>query len=117
MKNKLKIPLSKISGLFGINGVFHHRRWPLRVLDTLELKYHLRPEDMLRLWYIRRKTASGKFNQGSIFIFDWVKARERNISIRKEKDLYNNTDLIIFKGNVFRDGTVHVRSVGNFHHN
>ena len=117
MKNTLRNRLGKISGLFGGNGFFHHRRWPIRVLDTLESKYHLRPEDMLRLWYVRRKIASGKYRQDSIFIFDWVRARERNISIRKEKDLYNNSDLILFKGNVFRDGTVHVRNVGNFYHN
>jgi len=117
MTNKLKVPLNKISGLFGLNGVFRQRRWPLRVLDTLESKYHLRPEDMLRLWYVRRQLVSGKLRQDSIFIFDWVKARERHISFRKERDLYNNPDLILFKGNVFRDGTVHVRSVSNYHRN
>ncbi len=111
MKAKLRKPLNKVSWFFRVNSIFRNTHWPVRVLDILESKYHLRPEDMLRLGYIRKRMARGKLNQDFIYIFDSVEARERNVSVRKAKDLYNNSDLIIFRGNLFRDGTVHVRNI------
>lgn len=113
MRTKLRKPLSKVSRFFRLKMIFHNTHWPVRVLDILESKYHLRPEEMLRLGCIRQRAARRKLNQDFIYIFDSVKARERNVSIRKATDLYNNSDLILFRGNLFRDGTVHVRNIRN----
>ena len=113
MGNKSKILLRKVSGLLKINNLFNDRHWPAYVLSTLEEKYHLTPKEMLRLWYIRCRISSGKHPVDSLFIYDWIKAGEKKISVRSITDLYNNWDLLLFKGNIFRDGSVHIKMVSN----
>ena len=44
--------------------------WPSNVLDALETKYHLLPEEMLRLWYVRERFADGKYGKESLLIYD-----------------------------------------------
>ena len=113
MRNKSKTLLDKVSGVLRINNLFRNRHWPTRVLDTLEAKYHLCPEDMLRLWYIRRRVSNGKYHGDSLFIYDRLRAREKKISVRSSRDLYNNSDLLLFKGNIFGDGSIYVERVNN----
>lgn len=113
MRNKTKILLRKVSGLLKINNLFNDQHWPASVLSTLEEKYHLTPKEMLRLYYIRRRVSSGKYPVDSLFIYDWVRASERKIAVRNVGDLYSNSDLLIFKGKIFGDGSVRLEKVRN----
>ena len=113
MRNKTKILFRKVSGLLKINNMFNDYHWPAYVLSTLEEKYHLTPKEMLRLYYIRRRISSGKYPVDSLFIYDWVRASEKKIAVRSIGDLYSNSDLLLFKGNIFGDGSVRLERVRN----
>ncbi len=89
----------------GENGDKH---WPAKVLDILETKYHLLPKDLLRLWYVQRRIFAGKLNMDYIYIYDWVTSQEQNIPISNYHDLSKNYKLILFKGNIFQDGSVYL---------
>ena len=92
----------------GENGGKH---WPAKVLDALETKYHLLPKDLLHLWYVQRKISAGKLNMDYIYVYDWVKSQEQNISIGNYHDLSKNYELILFKGSIFQDGAVYIEKV------
>lgn len=92
----------------GENG---NRQWPAKVLDTLETKYHLLPKDMLRLSYVQRKISAGKLNMDYIYIYDRGRSQEQNIPISNYHDLSKNYKLILFKGNIFQDGSVYLVKV------
>ncbi len=117
MWNKTKLMLSKVSGLLKTNNLLNNKRWPAYVLSTLEEKYHLTPKEMLRIWYIRRRISNGKYPIDSLFIYDWVKAREKKISVISIGDLYNNSDLLLFKGKIFGDGSIHLERIRDCENN
>ena len=113
MVNKLKTGLTKVSTKLSrmlINGDPH---WPANVLETLETKYHLLPWDLARLWYIRRKMLSNKVKTDSIFIYDWAKAYDDNISIKRYNDLNKHPDLLRYKGRILHDGKVRIEEIRN----
>jgi len=89
----------------GENGGAH---WPARVLDTLETKYQLLPKDMLRLGYLQRNISAGNLNTDYIYIYDRMRSQEQNTQISVYRDLSQNYRLLLFKGNVFPDGSVHL---------
>jgi len=89
----------------GENG---EKQWPARVLDTLETKYHLLPKDMRRLWYLQRSISAGNLNTDYIYIYDRMLSQEQNTPISAYRDLSQNYRLLLFKGNVFPDGSVHL---------
>lgn len=89
----------------GKNGGTH---WPARVLDTLETKYRLLPKDMLRLGYLQRNISAGNLNTDYIYIYDRMRSQEQNTPISAYRDLSQNYRLLLFKGNVFPDGSVHL---------
>ena len=109
MDNIYKTLLTKaftpLKRYMGENGDKH---WPAKVLDTLETKHHLFPKDLLRLWYIKRRISAGKLNMDCIYIYDWVTSKEQNIPISNYRDLSKNYKLILFKGNIFQDGSVYL---------
>jgi len=111
--NKSKVLLSKVSGLLKTNNLFHSRHWPAHVLDTLEANYHLSPKDMLQLWYIRCRVSNGKNPIDLLLIYDWARACEKRISVRSSEDLYSNSDLLLFKGKIFGDGSIHLERLKN----
>ena len=113
MWNKSKILLIKVSNLLKIYNSFDDGHWPTNVLDTLETKYQLSPQEMLRLWYMRRRISNGKHPVDSLLIYDWIKSNEKRISVRSSGDLYSDSDLLLFKGNIFGDGSVHLEKVNN----
>jgi len=117
MRNKSAILLRKVSSLFKKNNKFINRHWPVYVLSELEEKYHLTPKEMWRLWYIRCKISSGKHSVESLLIYDWIRASEKNISVRSSSDLNDNSDLLLFKGTIFRDGSVYLRRVSDYSNN
>jgi len=92
----------------GENGDKH---WPAKVLDILETKYHLLPKDLLRMWYVKRRIPAGKLNMDYIYIYDWVTSQEQDIPISNYHDLSKNDKLILFKGNIFQDGSVYLEKV------
>ncbi len=113
MKNKSKVMLSKVASLLKRNDMFGNKHWPAYVLSTLEKKYQLSPKEMLRLWYIRRKISNGKHPVDSLLIYDWAQANARRIRVRSSRDLDNNSDLLLFKGNIFGDGSVRIERTNN----
>ena len=112
MVNKFKTELTRVSAqLYRLvlrNGDKH---WPANVLNILETKYHLRPKELLRLWYIRRRILSNEVRQDSIFIYDWAKAHDQKISIRRFNDLYKYPELLLYKGHIASDGEVKIEEI------
>ena len=87
--------------------------WPAGVLNQLEVVYHLKPEDMLRLGYFRRKF--GRHNKNyTLYIYDKFAASDRKLSMKDINDIYHSPDLILFKGSVTVDGVIHLDKVNNF---
>ncbi len=118
MTNKTKTALRGIPGFFRTLILPANSHWPARVLDILETKYGLRPEDMRRLWYIHKRMANGNsLRSDLIYIYDWVKARERNISVRTSRDLRKYSDLVAYMGEVAGDGSIRLKPARNFTHN
>ncbi len=112
MVNKFKAELTKISAqLNRFLARTGNKQWPANVLDMLETKYHLLPKDLLRLWYIRHRIITSKFNAYSIFIYDWVKAYDLNVSIKEYNDLYKYPDLLLYKGYIFSSGEVSIEEI------
>jgi len=102
---KVFTPLKRYMGKKG------DKHWPAKVLDVLEMKYHLLPKDLVRMWYVQRRVPIGKSNMDHIYVYDWEKSQEQNISISNYHDLSKNYELILFKGNVFQDGAVYLEKV------
>ena len=109
MREKSMILLRKVSSLFKVD----NGQWPSHVLDILETKYQLSPNEMLKLGCIRRRILKGKHPVDSLLIYDRVKADEKNISLKNDEDPYSNLDSFIFKGKIFEDGSVHLKKVKN----
>ena len=114
MVKTFKTGLIKVSSrLHRFLGSDNDRHWPARVLETLEAKYHLLPRDLLRLWYVRRRTVSDKLKTESIFIYDWASAYKRNLSIREYNDLHKHPDLLLYKGHILSNGEVRIERIRN----
>ncbi len=112
MVNKIKKELTRVSARLSrllMRASDHH--WPANVLETLETKYNLLPRDLLRLWYIRRRMLSNKARTDSIFIYDWAKARDQNVSIRRFNDLSKYPDLLRYKGYIASNGEVKIEEI------
>lgn len=112
MVSKIKKELNRVSvrlSRFLIRNGDHH--WPAKVLDILETKYNLLPKDLLRLWFIRRREFSGKSPIDAIFIYDWAKAYDQNVSIRRFNDLYQYPELLRYKGRIARNGDVKIEEI------
>jgi len=112
MDNIYKTLLTKaftpLKRYMGENGDKH---WPAKVLDILETKYHLLPKDLLRMWYVKCTIPAGKLNMDYIYIYDCVMSQGQNIPINNYHDLSKNYKLILFKGNIFLDGSVYLEKV------
>ncbi len=103
--NRVSVRLSKLL----IRTGDHH--WPANVLEILETKYKLLPRDLRRLWYIRRKMFASKSRMDSIFIYDWAKAYDQNVSIRRFNDLYQYPELLRYKGYIASNGDVKIEEI------
>jgi len=55
----------------------------------------------------------GKHPVYSLLIYDRVKASEKKISVRSSEDLYNNSDLLLFQGNILGNGFINLEKVKN----
>jgi len=117
MVDTVKTIFKRASGLLGMNGLFRSESWPAGVLEHLEVKYHLKPEDMLRLGYLRRKISENRHSFYSLFIYDRLAARDRKLLIRDVGDIYNTPELLLYKGNIFGDGSVHLSRVKRYENN
>jgi hypothetical protein len=117
MVDTIKDIVKRASGVFGLINLFRSEYWPAGVLNQLEVKYHLRPEDMLRLGYLRRRMAGKRNSNYSLFIYDRLAANERRLSVRDVKDIYNSPALLLFRGSISGDGAVHLGRVNNYENN
>lgn len=114
MVNKIKKELTRVSSRLSrllIRNGDHH--WPANVLEILETKYNLLPSDLLHLWFIRRRMLSNKTRTDSIFIYDWAKAYDQHISIRKFKDINKYPELLRYKGQIASNGEVRIERIRN----
>jgi len=117
MVDTIKDIVKRASGVFGLINSFRHEYWPAGVLNQLEVKYNLKPEHMLRLGYLRRRMPGIKSNYYSLFIYDRTAARDRRMSVRDIKDIYNSPELLLFRGSISGDGTVHLGRVNSYENN
>ena len=112
MVNKLKTELNRVSAqlsrLVLRNGDKH---WPANVLNILETKYHLRPKELVRLWYVRHRVLSNKRRQDSLLIYDRAKAHDQKISIRRASDFYKYPELLRYKGHIGSNGDVKIEEI------
>lgn len=90
-----------------------HLQWPEKVLDYLERNFHLLPKDLAPLRYVRRRGSFGEFPTYYIRIYDWARAYEHGIVVNCYHDLDNYPELVLFKGNIFENGTVQLIRVHN----
>lgn len=112
MVNKFKTELTRVSAqLYSLVLRNGDRHWPANVLDILETKYHLRPKELLRLWYVRRRMLSNQVRQDSILIYDRAKAHDQKISIRRFGDLYKYPELLLYKGYIASNGEVKIEEI------
>ena len=117
MVRAIKTIVNKASGMFGRNSGPGKRYWPAGVLNQLETRYHLKPEEMLRLGYLRHRMEGKDKNLYSLYIYDRLAARERHMPVRNVNDIYKSADLLRFKGSMSRDGAVNVGKVDQFTNN
>jgi hypothetical protein len=108
---------TKAFGFLRTSLLSNRSHWPSHVLNTLEVKYHLRPEEMLRMWFVRERVGNGKYCRDSLLIYDREKALDRNISIGNSSDLYVNSDLLLFNGSILWDGSVYLKTANNTENN
>ncbi|MFC1948445.1 hypothetical protein ACFLXY_11070 [Chloroflexota bacterium] len=92
---------------------YGNQYWPAGVLNQLEVEYHLKPEDMLRLGYLRRKFGRNNKNF-TLYIYDRFTASDKKILVKDVNDIYDSPDLLLFKGSVTVDGAIHLDKVRNF---
>jgi hypothetical protein len=117
MVRAIKDIVNKASGVFGRNNGPGKRYWPAGVLNQLETRYHLRPEEMLQLGYLRHRMTGKNKGLYSLYIYDRLAARERHMPVRNVKDIYKSVDLLRFRGSMTGDGSVHVGRVDRFTNN
>ena len=110
-------PLVKVMKSLRKPKSYGNSHWPSHVLDALETRYHLRPEEMLRLWYVRERVAGGKYGKESLLIYDRIQALEKKVPIKTSSDLHANSDLLLFTGNLFWDGSVILEKVSRSQNN
>ncbi len=108
---KRKLLLNLVKSLKGVGEGRDSRRWPSRVLDVLEARYHLQPGDLLRLGYVRCRLSAGGFPVDCIYIYDRAASREQNLAVSSYRDLSRNRGLLLFKGSIQPDGSVCLEKV------
>ena len=92
--------------------IYGNQYWPVGVLNKLEVEYHLKPNEMLRLGYLRRKFDRHNKNY-ILYIYDKFAASDRKLSVYDANDIYHSPDLLLFKGSVTVDGVIHLDKVNN----
>ena len=113
MVKSLKDAVKRTREVLRVMDFFGNQSWPAGVLNHLEVEYHLKPEDMLRLGYFRRNLDRHNKNY-ILYIYDKFVASDRKLSMRDVNDLYHSPDLLLFKGSVTVDGTIHLDKVNHF---
>ena len=118
MKTLFELLLTKAAGL-GTGSVAsnNHVQWPEHVLDYLERNFHLLPQDLAGLRYVRRRGSFGKLPTYYIRIYDWARACKDGIVVDRYHDLDNYPKLVLFQGNIFENGAVQFTRVHNSVHN
>jgi hypothetical protein len=113
MVKTLRDVVKKTRKVLGDREFYGNRYWPAGVLNKLEVEYHLKPDDMLRLGYLRLKF--GKHNKNTIlYIYDKFAASDRRLMVKDVNDIYHSPDLLLFKGSVTVDGAIHLDKVNHF---
>ena len=113
MVKTLKDVVNKTRNVLRNRSFYVNQYWPAGVLNQLEVEYHLKPDDMLRLGCFRLK--SGRHNKNYIlYIYDKVAASDRKLSVKDVNDIYHSPDLLLFKGSMTVDGTIHLDKVNSY---
>ena len=113
MVKTLKEVVQKTRKVLSDRSFSRNRYWPAGVLNQLEVEYHLKPDDMLRLGYLRLKF--GRHNKNTIlYIYDKAAASDRKLSVKDVNDIFQFPDLLLFKGSLTVDGVIHLDKVNDF---
>jgi hypothetical protein len=89
----------------GMNG---HRRLPGRVLDYLERKFQLHPQDMLTLRAVKRRGLLGNLPATFIRIYDQALLERNGISIKSFRDLDRHAAVLLYHGYILDNNMVHL---------
>jgi hypothetical protein len=113
MVKTLKDVVTKTRKVLRDRNFYGNQYWPAGILNQLEVEYHLKPDDMLRLGYLRRKF--GRHNKNYVlYIYDKSAASDRKLSVKDVNDIYHAPDLLLFKGSMTVDGAIHLDKVSSF---
>lgn len=93
--------------------LYRNQYWPVGILNQLEVEYHLKPEEMLRLGYLRRNFDRHNKNY-ILYIYDKYAAFDRKLSVKDENDIYHFPDLLVYKGSVTVDGAIRLDKINHF---
>ena len=113
MVDTIKDIVKRASRVFDLVNISGKQSWPTGVLNQLELKYHLKPEDMLRLGCLKRRMDGKKNRYYSLYIYDRLAAQDKRLSVRDVKDIYSSPDLLLYRGSMSGDGSVHIGRVND----
>ncbi|MFC1899572.1 hypothetical protein ACFLXP_04495 [Chloroflexota bacterium] len=111
MVDAIKSIVKRVSGVFRAGNVFDGGYWPAGVLNQLETQYQLNPDDMLRLGCLRNRISGKKSSTYSLLIYDRLAAHNRQLSVRNVNDIYNTPSLLLYKGNMDENGSIHLVKV------
>ncbi|UCB43239.1 MAG: hypothetical protein JSV77_00915 [Dehalococcoidales bacterium] len=101
--------LSKIAKWYRQSSLGKERQyWPGNVVEYLEDKLDVSPEDMVSLQCVTISGSFGGYNVSIIRIFDRIEAARRELTVRSYHDLDEYPELIVFEGYVFKNGPVHL---------
>lgn len=114
MVERIKNIIKKASSISKTPLRHRERIWPSGVLNYLEVNYNMRPQDLRRLWYLRRTVRDRQNKSEFLFIYDWVAAREQQIPVKDIRDLRSHNNLLRFNGHILRNGTMYIEKVGNY---
>ena len=83
-------------------------RLPVKLLEHLESKYLLCPQEMLRLRVVRRKGLLGNRAAWFIRIYDHETSVRNGVFIRTYQDLDKQPDIIQFEGYILENNFVYI---------
>ena len=83
-------------------------RLPVKLLEYLENKYLLCPQDMLRLRVVKSNGSLGSLAACFIRIYDQETAVRNGIYIRTYSDLDKRPNIILYNGYILEDNFVYI---------
>lgn len=106
MVDLLKALLNRTTA--SVKGMNGHRRLPGRVLDYLERKFRLHPQDMVTLRAVKRRGFLGALPATFIRIYDQALSERKGINIKSFGDLDRHMAVLLYHGYILDNDMVHL---------